>query len=283
MLNRQDDIVESKAIRDILKFIHFNTWLIVDLDNTLMHPLQIRGMDEAEGELGSDQWFEKLFKEAQAITCSQPSMIEKVLELYHEVQHHLNMQVVEENIGMIVDRLQNLGIPVIGLTARGEILKQTTMRQLKEIGIELDRIIFCDGKNKGECAEKFLKGFPPNYLPGHIAMIDDKKKHLESVKKAVEKFKIKFDGIRYGYLDEKVEKVDMEKAHEQLAKLKSHLPFSTQIIIEELKLLPAKKSQNVQMEMEQRSFSIEYQAVSHSVQIANDLVQEEGNRVRVKM
>jgi len=281
MLNRQDNIVESNAIREILKIISFNTWLVVDLDNTIMHPLQIREMEEAEGELGSDQWFEKLFLQAKALVHSQPSTVEQLLELYHEVQHQLLMQPVEENTVMIIQRLQDLGVPIVGLTARSEVLKETTIKQLQEIGINLEWIIFCDGKNKGECAERFLKGLPPADWPGHIVMIDDKKKHLESVKIAVEKLGIEFNGVRYGHLDAKVDSVDMEKAHLQLAKLKPRLPSSTHIIIEQLKLLPAEKSANLQLNPNQKEFSIEYQ--SASVQTGQYAPEEENKHIRIKM
>ncbi len=112
------------------------------------------------------------------------------------------MRAVEAEIVKIISDYQETGL-VIGLTARGEQLKEDTERQLREIGIDFKgKIIFCGGGDKGE----FLKSYIENSKnpPIHVAMADDKLKHLIHVMDALLKIGIQFTGLRYSFLDKKV-------------------------------------------------------------------------------
>lgn len=218
-------IEESPFIRTILKKLSFNSWLLLDLDNTSIENLTL---------LGRDQWFCKLIEYACTIIPEKQEAIACVIAIYHEVQHHLRVKAVEANLVFIIAALKKIGIPVIGLTARGGELKNTTLRQLSEIGISFDRIIFCDGKDKGTCLKADLLNSPE--WPQHIVMADDKEKHLLHVASAAQELGIKFDGVRYSYLDEKIKTVDLHEAHYQLAQIQTRFPESTREIISRLKL-----------------------------------------------
>ncbi|KKK55230.1 hypothetical protein LCGC14_3076640, partial [marine sediment metagenome] len=63
-------------------------------------------------------------------------------------------------------------------------------------------ILFAKGIEKGRVLDQFLKKI--NFKPKSVIFIDDKLKYLDEVEKFCKKLKIKFLGLRYGYLDKKV-------------------------------------------------------------------------------
>ena len=228
-------IVERASIRDMLKHISFNSEVVLNLDNTVFEPLIEAG--SVESELGSDQWFSKVSLIAFDVIKNKQEAMILVLAVYHTVQHHLRMKPVEPNIVLIIKALQDIGIPVTSVTARGDVLKETTYRQLDEIEINLrGKIIFCDGKDKGTCYAAELKN--RTTLPAHITAVDDKGHHLLSIAKIAESLGIRFTGIRYSHLDEKVKQLALERTHHQLAYLKPKLPMEAQLAIEVLNLVP---------------------------------------------
>lgn len=243
------EIHESKQIKDFLAHLNEgdeHSFVVLDLDNTVMESIQ---------ELGSDQWFVKLM--AYAIEISPSKETEAlVLAIYNAVQQRTKMKAVEDDVVSIIKKLQNRGTPVLALTARGPEIMQATFNQLDLIGINFynkrwgqdsfklkiddkeDRVIFnqgilfCSGSNKGICLDAFFKAI--NYHPQNIIMVDDKEKHLESVKKIA---KGNFVGLRYGYLDEKVSQFKKEKAEAQMAEISHLFPDGAKEALERLERL----------------------------------------------
>ncbi len=243
------NILSIHNIRNILQHISYNTWLGIDLDNTVIESTQ---------ELGSDQWFENTIKYACQLHTDKEEACRLVIVLYHAVQHHAEMKAVEEIIIRIIKRLQNI-IPIIPITARGESIIRPTLRQLGKVGIdfspeedlidakriELDvggdhpavyyqGILFCSGMDKGKCLKAlfdYLKKFPE-----HFVMADDKEKHLLSVKKVIEENGGRFTGLRYGYLDEKVKNFNMIRALNQLIEISHKLSLDAQLALKKLKI-----------------------------------------------
>ncbi len=231
-------ILDSLSMRTILKHVSFDSVLLIDLDNTVI---------ESQSELGSDQWFVQLCIHATTVVPDKEHAIAMVIALYHEVQKFIRAQAVEDVTVKIINTLQDIGIPVIAITARDQCLQQATIRQLADIGVHLsdnriprqalsiaetgrpceqrlyeNGIIFCGGKDKGACFKAFLDA--TGFNPKHVVMADDKLKHLEHVKAVAESSNIRFNGIRYGYLDAKVAGFDIQEAHMQLAFIKHRLP-----------------------------------------------------------
>src|SRR5579872_2364098 len=101
-MQRQDKskIVKSQSIRDVLNLTTFGTWVVLDLDNTVIESLF---------ELGSDQWFSKLIAYAcEKKSENTPSAVEQVIELYTAVQHHLRMKAVEPEVAKLIRALQDI-------------------------------------------------------------------------------------------------------------------------------------------------------------------------------
>jgi len=226
------DILESNAIHVILNYMRFDSCLVLDLDNTVFEP--------SNTIIGSDQWFGSLMTYACNLQLNQQDAVAAVIAIYNEVHKHVEVKPVEQDIVKFINSLQQIGIPIIALTARGPVLEEATNRQLKSIGIDLHgKIIFCDGKDKGDCFKTTLTN--ADYTPKHIVMVDDKEKHLIHVKKVVTEMGIEFHGIRYSHLDEKIKTVDMQRAHIELATLEHQFTDEAKEHIKNLAITSYKK------------------------------------------
>jgi hypothetical protein len=230
-------ITTSAEMSELLKHIHFDTVVLFDLDNTVM---------EAQLELGSDQWFVQMCMQVVAKIPEKDKAITWAVALYHEVQKIVRTQAVEEATVKIIRALQDIGIPIIAITARDECLHPATTRQLADIGIELHHleipplelpiagntssinpiyeqgVIYCGGRDKGACFRAFLESTKAGIK--HVVMVDDKEKYLHQVGAVAEELGIRFDGVRYSHLDQKVADFDMSKAQEQLTEVAERLP-----------------------------------------------------------
>lgn len=88
---------------------------------------------------GGDAWFEGLFfhvsKNKIEPTIAQPSL----MSVYNSAQHFVRTAAVEPEIVRIIKALQDIGIPIIGLTARGYSIRHQTLRQLADMGVDFSR------------------------------------------------------------------------------------------------------------------------------------------------
>jgi hypothetical protein len=246
-------IYQSRNIRDILRHCSYNTLLILDLDNTVIEPVQ---------ELGSDQWFTCFMEYAIKLTLDKAEAFSLVITIYNAVQQHVRHQTVEANVINLLRTLQAIGIPVLGLTARSDMIAKHTLQQLLDNGIDFSRywgnahiklmqagdkiavfndgIIFCSGLDKGKCYRAFsiLHGGTPS----DVLMADDKESNLLVVKAAVEAEGSTFVGLRYGFLDEKVAAVDLEKANLELIQISHLLPEAARAAMIKLKISPLRSN-----------------------------------------
>ena len=240
-------VYESNNIRDVLKYCSFDSWLVLDLDNTVYECIK---------ELGSDQWFTCFMEYAAKITIDKAEAFNLVIAIYDAVQYYVTHKVVEPNIINIINAFQAIGIPVLGLTARSNRISVITQHQLKSLGIDFSRcwdslpftlgqvnnqtpifhdgIIFCDGLDKGMCLDLFFKR--TRLMPKAVVMADDKEKHLLAVKRVIDTAGGRFVGIRYGHLDEKVAAVDFRKATVELHAINHKLPEKVRDAIKQLKI-----------------------------------------------
>jgi hypothetical protein len=232
---------EALKFSEALKEISYNTWLIVDLDNTVM---------TSRIDLGGDAWFTSLCEHAASQDTDPAVTMALVFVLYNMVQNFVRTMPVEPEIVLIIKALQNIGVPVFGLTARSYPIRQATVRQLADIGINFSinciapgdgvsyeqGIIYCGGQNKGDFLSNFLIQY--NQSPEHIVMLDDKSKYLGHVGNATESLSIRFSGFHYRCFDERLKQFDMKRANIQLAHLIERLPPEVQDAIKQLNLIP---------------------------------------------
>lgn len=253
------NIHKYDTIKSTLNHCAYNTFVVFDLDNTLVESTQ---------ELGSDQWFTKLMEQACQQSPSKET-VQLVLAIYDAVQHHTKMQAVENETVRLVNFLQDLNIPVIALTARGNTISIPTLNALKAVGLYFDKqwgqmeyvlhheqnrgavlfkdgVIFCSGKDKGKSLDAFFRTF--DQRPAHVLMVDDKEHHLTSVQQMVEAYKGKFTGIHYSYLDEKIKTIDMQQADKQLQEISHRFPPNAKNALAKIKPGQAPSLQNAPTE-----------------------------------
>lgn len=203
--------------------------IIFDLDNTIMEPF-------SEDERGSDQWFCAMLQATKQLCGNFKMAVEHIFPLYADLQQTLRVKPVEAETVQLIEELRENGITVIGLTARSFPLVNCTREQLRSIGVTFSHrelvfiptafaddlvspaqftngIMFCGLNDKGCALKALLKVFTQQTVLSDetqtpydsLIFIDDKKSSLLSVQEAAQELGIPFIGLRYGYLDEKVQ------------------------------------------------------------------------------
>jgi hypothetical protein len=74
-------------------------------------------------------------------------------------------------------------------------------------------ILFTSGTHKGMAMAKFLSQI--GHMPKSIVFINDKRQNIEEVEVIAEKYGVPFIGLRYGYVDEKVNNFNEDVANLQ--------------------------------------------------------------------
>ena len=222
-------IIESNHFSSITDYLKEDSWLIVDIDNTLIEPIQT---------LGSDQWFRHRIMWYKQQGYDDSTSLVKALDEWQAVQFITKVKLVEEGTPELIRSLQDEGRSVMGLTSRGLALATRTVEQLDSVGIDLSRaafsdsdlfffnprailyrkgVLFCAGTHKGEAFYKMLK--MSKAKPRAVVFIDDRHKDLVSVEKVCEREGIEFVGLRYGFTDEKVENFDYRVTNVQFHRM----------------------------------------------------------------
>lgn len=233
-------IIESNDITDLLKYIGDGKKkiLVLDIDNTSAEP------EEQHEELGSDQWFVCFLNHARSINLSEGIDVAVfVIAIYHAVQHHVQLKLIQPEVISIIQQYAEAGIPTVFLTARGPEICEPTLHQLKRNGVDLTSqwgddktlldigdgdtqhapvfkrgAIFCGGKPKEKCLKAFLQDRKPD-----IVIADDKRKYAEAVIKMASEYGGKVTALHYRRMDEKVKNHNFEKAQRKLHEMSPQL------------------------------------------------------------
>lgn len=247
-ISNRKPIIDTDSFRDILNLISYDTGVFLDLDDTVL---------TTKTALGSNQWFIAIMDQAFKIYETEEEAEAVVLAICKAVHPHVQAKPVEPVIVKLIRSLQDIGVPVLALTARDFLFLDMTLHELNDIQVDFARgrhdkdklilgnpndrtvyqngIIFCNGHDKGKCLKLFLEKC--SRQPAHFVMADDKLKHPINVKKAIESLGKRFDGMRYGHLDHQNINLNMQEANQHLAKLLNKMPFDVIEKIKRLKLL----------------------------------------------
>jgi hypothetical protein len=231
-------IIEAKMIefahfRDLPFYTKKDTLLILDIDDTLLIPVQM---------LGCDEWFQSRRKWHQQAGMNSEDALEKSLAEWEAVRHLTKMEIVEPGTEKIIHSLQEKRCLMIGLTTQGLALATRTKQQLMEQQIDLSLtapskadhyfqlaghsilyrhgVLFTSGTHKGEALFQLLNAL--NYHPKRIVFVNDKASHLTEMETSVQKQGIEFIGLRYGYSDARKKAFRPEIANYQF----SHSSFT---------------------------------------------------------
>lgn len=207
------EIIEAEHFSSIVEYVQDDTLVLLDIDDTLLIPVQT---------LGTDVWFCSRLHHYQE-EFSPKDALDKALAEWESVRHLTKVKTVEEGTEKIVADLQNRGFKVMGLTSQGLALATCTVNQLHSLGIDLAKtapsqedhyfinrlgnlyrggILFTSGTAKGKSLLKLLEAI--QYTPKRIVFINDKATHLRDVEETVEAFGYEFIGLRYSFSDKRV-------------------------------------------------------------------------------
>ncbi|MDE3046269.1 MAG: DUF2608 domain-containing protein [Verrucomicrobiota bacterium] len=206
------EIVEVQSFREIEQHVTPDSLVLLDIDDTLLIPVQM---------LGCDEWFQHRMKKHSAEGLSAEDSLEKSLAEWEAVRHLTKMDLVEADTNAIVQRMQAQGYMIMGLTTQGLALATRTVLQLGEHQIDLLQtapsksdfylaqnshgvlyrhgILFTSGTKKGKALLAFCDDI--GYKPSRVLFINDKATHLADVESAVQERGIPFLGLRYAYSD----------------------------------------------------------------------------------
>ncbi len=215
------EVKETKFIKDALQNTKAEDIIILDIDNTILEPMQT---------LGSDQWFGYLVKKFRKEGLSQDRAIDEAIKNWLKVQRVTKVQPVEISTPKLIKSVQLKGAIVIGLTARPVDLKKTTIKQLKSVNIQFKSygfiysgdqtvdfhggVLFVGPKNnKGIILSQFFKNM--GIKPKRLIFVDDKKKHVNNMDEVFSKIGLTNINFRYSAADEKVKSFSQEIAEIQ--------------------------------------------------------------------
>ncbi len=186
---------ELKTYRDLkLPPEAVPTWVIFDIDNTLIHPLS---------EIGSVEWVEYMRERYIQSGLTAEQATQKQHELFGLTQLPKNAKVVDDSIFHFLQTLPR-DFHVFALTARNPNLMLVTTQQLASVSLigaleanfpklqqkpaelAIERgIIFANGQDKGKILELLLQN--AQQTPAAIYFIDDKTYNVEAFDQAMER------------------------------------------------------------------------------------------------
>ncbi len=208
----QAEIIDTPHFADIQKHLTPNTLVILDIDDTLLIPVQM---------LGCDEWFLKRKQHHIDNGLSPSEALEKALAEWEGIRQFTRMEIVEEGSQAIVRQLQEQGYQVMGLSTQGLALTTRTLQQLAGVGVNLSAaapskedqyllvnghgvlyrkgILFTSGQAKGEALFKLCDAI--GLQPKRIVFLNDKATHLADIEGEATKRGVPFVGLRYAYSD----------------------------------------------------------------------------------
>lgn len=206
------EIIETAHFKEILPRVDKDTLVILDIDDTLLIPVQM---------LGCDVWFEGRMKGHLAAGKTAAEALEKSINEWQAIRFLTKMEIVEKGNDAVVAELQKKGCPVMGLSTQALALATCTTQQLKQVNIDLlaaaptkesvafpikDQLVlfrngtlFTAGTSKGDSLFAFCEKI--GYTPKRIVFINDKATHLRDIEAVAEKRGVEFVGLRYAFSD----------------------------------------------------------------------------------
>ncbi len=123
------EIFETKNFKEIIHHIHPKTLVVVDIDDTLLVPVQ---------SLGTDAWFLSRLDHHLQIKKERFLALDRALAEWEAIRHITNVKIVEEGTDEIINEVQKSNM-MMGLTSQGLALTNRTLVQLKSLSIDLSK------------------------------------------------------------------------------------------------------------------------------------------------
>ena len=219
-------IFESGRLEDITAHVSEDTWVFLDIDNTLI---------ESSQHLGSAQWRNHIRKKADAAGYRNEEQELVLDKFWFFVQHFIPVRLVDPYTVSVIEQLAESNTSIFALTAREPIESGYTQRQLNSVGISLPSasksailltndpafldqgVIYCGENTKSEGLIAFFEEM--GCVPKKIIVVDDKRKQLEALEEMAQALGIEFIGIRFSGADKRVQAFDGDIADVQFSYL----------------------------------------------------------------
>lgn len=201
-------MILTPHIADVLPHIDEDTWVLVDLDNTLY---------EAKQALGHANWVYDEVSRRMQNGHSFEDAIRDFHKIWIPVQDRCPVKPLEEHFVPSLLALQARGIVIMGLTHRPPTVAPATLRQVASLGFDfimtapsgdsfavpaahptlyIQGILFVsDFNKKSDVLLPFLTRL--NKRPKKIVFIDDKMKNVEDLERSFSNSDIDFIGVHY--------------------------------------------------------------------------------------
>jgi len=207
---------ESDRMEDILSHVDVETWVLIDIDNTLI---------ESSMHLGSVQWRTHISEKAGDAGYNALESEAILDKFWLFVQPFIPVRLVDPNAPAVIQNLQNLKIPVLALTARDSFELEHTQRQIDSVKVFFSSgfpekillpaaypalhergVIYCGENSKGAALVAFFQA--TSQIPKKVVFVDDKWEQVQKLEIELEKLNIDFVGVRFSRADERVKAFD---------------------------------------------------------------------------
>jgi hypothetical protein len=181
-----------------------NTWMVFDIDNTLLSPTHM---------IGSHQWGDYLYEQYIAKGYFKSDAKKQQHKDFALVAPAVRPKLTETAVLALLKELRAQKVMTFTLTAREPEMRDVTMKQLRTVGLlnhNWNGFHFSGSTSKGEFLAKLIAGSARK--PQRVIFIDDKDYNVESVEKFMQTTGIEFTAYRYGGVDHEVEAFDAEVA-----------------------------------------------------------------------
>lgn len=241
-------ILDSDDITVILPHITDNSFLAFDIDYTLM---------AAQNEFGSAEWFNYLIDDDVAKGKTEIESNEKWYPVWMKAQAFNEIEMMDENLKNIFDKIEKENLPVIAISSRQPVCMDLTLQQLRKLKFAINKspvsqhafdfdaalpvayrsgVLLTNNNGKGKI---FLQWFLQNKHRlakiKRIIFVDDILKNVESMAQAAKQLNLEFVGLRYSKGDKYKASLDRAKAKKQAKILLGNFDDGTmQILLKNL-------------------------------------------------
>lgn len=240
-LNSNAQIVQASSLSEIETYIYKfsleNTLVLFDLDYVLFTPkdkvLRYAGEEENYRAKHFKNIFDKFKGKEIEINGDKMPMADYLIS---QILFSSKVELVSPSMPAFVNKLDSQKMTVVGFTANSNgkygIVQneaQLHLSRLKSFGYHFikdngdllkedfpgcfSRVIFTNKANKGEVIVSFLKRLNKNYK--NVVFVDDRKKNLISVERALKDYPVNYIGIHYTELQDRNEKLNVDIADKQ--------------------------------------------------------------------
>jgi len=197
---------ESDNITDILKYLEKNTLFVLDIDHTLIEPVQA---------IGSTHWEKHLTKKLLAEGFTHHEACIRAFHQWRTIQHLTDVKTIQDSIYDVTKYIRSNQINTLGLTSRDGTLPNLTFDQLKSVHLHeifsiqnapsdltanypcayFNGTVFCGFNKKDEAFKLFLQHIQLN--PTKVVFIDDQQSHIEELEDITSRLGIEYVGMKY--------------------------------------------------------------------------------------